>query len=80
MKRIIATKWDNDDIAVTFRDERTIEGNVQVDGDRQLNITITHEGLIIDCFEIDHDGNDQIVGTFGKMADEIFDWLTAASA
>ncbi len=30
----------------------------------------------MDCFAVDHDGNDEVVGTFGRTADEIFDWLT----
>lgn len=61
---------DNDDTTHHFRDEE--EGT-------HLSIQITEEGLIMDCFAVDHDGNDQIVGTFGMMADEIFEWLTKGS-
>ncbi len=57
-------------ITAPFRDEE--EGTY-------LNVQITHEGVIMDCYAVDHDGNDQIIGTFGMMADEIFEWLTRGS-
>ncbi len=44
-----------------------------------LSIQITDEGVIMDCYAVDPDGNDQVVGTFGMMASEIFDWLTEGS-
>ncbi len=71
MERIqIHSDPDNDDTTHHFRDEE--EGI-------HLSIQITSEGLIMDCFAVDHDGNDAIVGTFGMMADEIFEWLTRGS-
>ncbi len=61
---------EDDTTTAHFRDEE--EGT-------HLSVKVTHEGVIMDCFAVDPDGNDQIVGTFGMMADEIFDWLTRGS-
>ena len=41
----------------------------------QVRVTITNEGLIFDVFLVDHDGLDQVVGTWAKTHPEIVDWL-----
>ena len=40
-----------------------------------LVITITHEGLIMDAYSVDEDGNDAIVGTVGRMANEWWEYI-----
>jgi len=51
------------------------DGHIFEGDGRSLVITITEEGLILDAYAIDEDGNDFLVGTKGMMADEWFDSL-----
>lgn len=37
---------------------------------RVLEVVLTHEGVIMDAWEVDHDGNDRLLGTIGRTAEE----------
>jgi hypothetical protein len=57
-------------ITAHFRDE---------EAGTHLSITVTYEGLIIDAWEVDEDGNDRLVGTVGRMASEWWDFIEGSS-
>lgn len=70
MERIDTTKWPNGDLDATFRDDK--------DG-MQLSIRITEEGLIMDAWSIDEDGNDFLVGSLGRMANEWWEYIDGSA-
>ncbi len=65
MERLPVTTEDGT-VTAHFRDEE--EGT-------HLVISITHEGLIMDAYSVDEDGNDAIVGTVGRMANEWWEYI-----
>lgn len=40
-----------------------------------LVVNITDEGIILDAYSVDEDGNDELVGTMGMTAEEWFDFV-----
>jgi hypothetical protein len=49
---------------------------VYENGDGQwLEVFMTDEGVIMDAWEVDHDGNDRLVGTVGRMAEEWWEYI-----
>ena len=49
------------------------------DGEQQLEVTVTPEGVIMDAWEL-VDGNLELVGTTGRMADEWFNHIKGEKA
>lgn len=47
----------------------------ELDEGRVLEVVLTHEGVIMDAYEVDPDGNDRHVGTKAMMADEWWEYL-----
>ncbi len=66
MERIDTIRWPNGDLEATFRDDQA---------GKHLRIRITSEGMIMDAYSIDEDGNDFIIGALGRIANEWWEYL-----
>jgi len=47
----------------------------ELEENRSLVVKLTHEGVIFDAYDLDEDGNDILVDTVGRMADEWWEYV-----
>ncbi len=80
VREYVIIKW----LVITGQVKRTdmTDAVVQVfeytkmgEGDDTLLIQLTDEGVIVDAYAVDHDGNDMLINSWAMTAPEIFDAL-----
>ena len=64
-------------IDINYQDAATVQHSVVdfEDSTRSMAIHVTEEGVILDLYEVDEDGNDMLTASVGMMYNEWADWM-----